>query len=330
MSIYIEELKSFEGAGVLVLGDIVLDHYLEGRVDRISPEAPVPVVTLDAGGERFAPGGAANVALNVLSLGGKPMIAGVVGEDQDGALLIDLLEQAGVDVSCVSTDPERPTTRKTRVISRGHQLIRIDRESVAPCRRDRNAPENSSITRALNRVTAVVFEDYDKGFLGDFNIPWIIRESRDRGIPVLADPKFRNFMLYREVSLVKPNLREASALLGAELDDRPIHEITDACRRIMEMLDAEAVLLTMGAGGSILSLRGAKEPLIQSTAARHVYDVSGAGDAVIAVMGVAAAAGVPALKAAVIANYAAAAVCAEPGVYAVTPEDILREARLDE
>lgn len=324
-----DELRAFEGAGVLVLGDLFLDHYLEGRVERISPEAPVPVVTLEEGGERFAPGGAANVALNVLSLGGRPVLAGLVGDDSDGEILVSLLEARGVDASCVIRDASRPTSRKTRVISRGHQLLRIDRESVAPCRRDRNSPENAPILKALRKVGSVIFEDYDKGFLGDFNIPWIIGEASELGIPVLADPKHRNFLLYREVSLVKPNLREASALLGEDLENRPVSHLTEACCRIINALSAGAVLLTLGAGGSILSVRGGAEPLVQSTAARHVYDVSGAGDAVIAVMGLAAAARVSAVRAAVMANYAAAAVCAEPGVYAVTPEDILREARLD-
>jgi len=328
--LYTSELVAFRGVRVLVLGDLVLDHYLEGRVDRISPEAPVPVVALDSAGERFAPGGAANVALNVLSLGGSPFIAGTVGDDPDGEILKGLLAGKGVDVSCVTVDPDRPTTRKTRVISRGYQLIRIDRESTLPCRREKGSPENARILAALSSVGAVIFEDYDKGFLGDFNIPWIIDESRSRGIPVLADPKFRNIMLYKGVSLVKPNIREASAMLGQQLDDATTEELQAACGMIIRALDAQAVLLTLGAGGSILSVKDEENPLVQSTAARHVFDVSGAGDAVIAVMGLAYASGVPPVRAAVMANYAAAAVCAEPGVYAVTPEDILREARLHE
>lgn len=327
---YTDDLLSFRGSRVLVLGDLVLDHYLEGRVDRISPEAPVPVVTLDGGGERFAPGGAANVALNVLSLGGSPIVAGTVGDDPDGGTLTDLLSRRGVDVSCITVDRSRPTTRKTRVISRGYQLIRIDRESTLPCRREKGSPESAALLSALRGAGAVIFEDYDKGFLGDFNIPWIIGESRQRGIPVLADPKFRNFALYRGVSLIKPNLREASAMLGRDLDDATTEELKEACGSIISALDAQAVLLTLGAGGSILSLKDGADPLVQSTAARHVFDVSGAGDAVIAVMGLAYASGVPPVRAAVMANYAAAAVCAEPGVYAVTPGDILREARLHE
>jgi len=328
--LYTDDLHAFRGARVLVLGDLVLDHYLEGRVDRISPEAPVPVVAIDTRGERFAPGGAANVALNVLSLGGSPFIAGTVGDDPDGEILTDLLARKGVDVSCVTVDRNRPTTRKTRVISRGYQLIRIDRESTLPCRREKGSPENAGILAALSSVGAVIFEDYDKGFLGDFNIPWIIEESTKRGIPVLADPKFRNIMLYRGVSLVKPNLREASTMLGRDLDDATTEELQAACGMIIRALDAGAVLLTLGAGGSILSVKGNENPLVQSTAERHVFDVSGAGDAVIAVMGLAYASGVTPVRAAVMANYAAAAVCAEPGVYAVTPEDILREARLHE
>ena len=191
-------------------------------------------------------------------------------------------------------------------------------------------PRKPGILEALKTVRAVVFEDYDKGFLGDFNIPWIIEEAGSRGVPVLADPKYRNFPLYRGVDLIKPNIREASSLLGRDLEGATPLELQDACGTILDSLGAHAVLLTLGAGGSILSIRGGAEPLVQSTAARHVFDVSGAGDAVIAVMGLAYASGVPPMRAAVMANYAAAAVCAEPGVYAVTPEDIQREARLSE
>ncbi len=327
---YTEELDGFRGARVLVLGDLVLDHYLEGRVDRISPEAPVPVVALEEGGERFAPGGAANVALNVLSLGGSPVVAGVVGDDPEGTVLLNLLREKGADVTCVAVDPSRPTTRKTRVISRGHQLIRIDRESCAPRAAGRDSVEGECIRRTIRDVGAVLFEDYDKGYLGAHNIPWIIGEAVDRKVPVLADPKYRNFTLFRGVSLIKPNLREAAAFLGRDLAEAGAEELMAACGGILEDLQARGVLLTLGSGGSILCVRGASKPLVQPTAARHVFDVSGAGDAVIAVMGLAYASGVAPERAAVMANFAAAAVCAEPGVYAVTPEDILREARRDD
>ncbi len=326
---YTGELEGFRGARVLVLGDLVLDHYLEGSVDRISPEAPVPVVTLEEGGERFAPGGAANVALNVLSLGGVPLVAGAVGDDRDGAALLNLLRERGADVSCAVVDSARPTTRKTRVISRGHQLLRLDRESCALRSKGRDTDEGERIAGAVGEVGAVIFEDYDKGYLGAHNIPWIIREALDSRVPVLVDPKYRNFALYRGVSLIKPNLREASAFLGRDLESAGPGELTEACGAILDELQAGGVLLTLGPGGSILCMRGRPEPLIQPTAARNVFDVSGAGDTVIAVMGLAYASGLAPEKAAVMANLAAAAVCAEPGVYAVTPEDILREARRD-
>jgi rfaE bifunctional protein kinase chain/domain len=321
------DLAAFEGRPVLVIGDLILDHYLEGSIERISPEAPVPVVSLRPDGERSRPGGAANVAMNVCSLGGRPCVAGLTGSDPDGRLLIDLMSSSGIDVSGVLEDSSRPTTSKTRIMARHQQVLRIDRESVLPA--------DGAVTRALCRaalelldsVEAVIFEDYDKGAIDSELISALIPECRRRRIPVAVDPKFRNFLSYSGCTVIKPNRAEASRVSGMEIATP--EDAAAAGGALLERLGATAVLVTLGEQGSVLVEAG-KKPVFQPTVARRVFDVSGAGDTVIAVMALGMASGLSFEKAAGLASYAAAAVCAEPGVYAVTPGDILKELGSDD
>jgi len=318
------DLGTLEGRGVLVIGDLILDHYLEGEVERISPEAPVPVVALKPGGERSVPGGAANVAMNVASLGGRPMIAGLTGDDADGSMLLDLLGAAGIETSAVMADRSRPTTSKTRIVSRNQQILRIDREVTDT---PDEAVGNSllvAVTGLLDRCDAVLFEDYDKGCISPGLITTVVSECRTRGIPVAVDPKFRNFLAYQGCTLVKPNRLEASRITGMEI--RVPRDAAAAARVLLGRLGATAVLVTLGEQGSVLAVEG-REPVSRPTAARRVYDVSGAGDTVIAVMALGIAASLGFERSAELANLAAAAVCAVPGVYAVKPADILREMR---
>ncbi len=316
-------LEKFAGKRVLVVGDLVLDHYLDGKVSRVSPEAPVPVVTLGGNCERSIPGGAANVALNVLSLGGKPVMAGVTGRDRDGEILIELLSGSGVNTDAVILDRGRPTTVKTRVMGRNQQLLRIDREETHVLSPEVEADLKSGVDRLLDTVSAVVLEDYDKGVLTPGIIKHIISRSLERKLFLAVDPKIRNFWSYSNCSLFKPNRHEAGFALGLNIDG--IDKAVEAARKIRRRLSAEAVLITLGSSGSVL-VHGSSEPQHLPTVARHVFDVSGAGDSVIAVMGLAGSCGMKITDAAGLANLAAAAVCREPGVYAVTPDDILREA----
>lgn len=318
-------LEMFSGKRVLVAGDLVLDHYLEGTVGRVSPEAPVPVVSLGEDYQKWIPGGAANVALNVVSLGGRPLLAGVVGGDTQGELLLDLLAGRGVDVGGVVVDGTRPTTVKTRVMARNQQLIRIDREKTGDISRDVAGVLMERIRGAVGGVHGIILEDYNKGVLTAELIGEMVLMANESGLPVSVDPKSRNFWEYRGVHLFKPNLHEAEAALGMEAAT-PEKAIL-AARTIMDRNGAGAVLITLGALGSVL-LEGSTGGAVHiPAAARHVFDVSGAGDSVIAVMGLASCCGLSLLDAAITAGLAAAAVCAEPGVYAVKPEDILREAR---
>lgn len=318
-------LESFRGKRVLVAGDLVLDHYLEGAVSRISPEAPVPVVSLGSDPERWIPGGAANVALNVLSLGGLPVLAGVVGGDPQGEKLLALLAGAGVDTAAVVVDKDRPTTVKTRIMGRNQQLIRVDRETTADLSPEMETALLRAVEGGLAGTASVVLEDYNKGVLTKEVIRGITGMASEMGIPVFVDPKSRNFWEYRGCALFKPNRHEAAAALGTPVEDT--EQAASAGVSIMDKMSAGAVLITLGSMGSVLVQRDAGSPRHIPALARHVFDVSGAGDSVIAVMGLAGAVGLGMYHAAVLANLAAAAVCAEPGVYAVSPDDIIGEAR---
>jgi rfaE bifunctional protein kinase chain/domain len=320
----VRDLASMDGRSILVVGDLILDHYLEGSIERISPEAPVPVVLLSPGGERSRPGGAANVAMNVASLGGKPFAAGLAGADPDGDVLLGLMVSSGIDVSGVARDPSRPTTTKTRIMARHQQVLRVDRESVAPVSGRAAESLRKAALSLLDSVQAVVFEDYDKGAIDRGLISALIPECRRRGIPVAVDPKFRNFLSYSGCNLLKANRDEVARISGIEAGSAPLAAFGEAGQKLREKLGADAVLVTLGEHGSVL-VRKDSPPLTFPALAKHVFDVSGAGDTVVASMALCMAAGIPLDRAAALSNAAAAAACAEPGVYAVTPGDVLRE-----
>ncbi|NOQ22881.1 MAG: D-glycero-beta-D-manno-heptose-7-phosphate kinase [Candidatus Aegiribacteria sp.] len=315
-------LDSLRGKRVLVTGDLILDHYIEGRVDRISPEAPVPIVSLERAGEKWVPGGAANVARNILSLGGIPLMAGTVGDDSEGGMLVELLEKEGINTDAVILDSSRPTTSKTRIMSGGHQLIRLDREVTEPVSEKMQNEISAQIERIIGDLDAVVLEDYNKGVLAPGLISGILSISRRENVPVAVDPKFMNFFEFRGCTLFKPNRLETSLALGMEI--KTVDDAIEAGDQLLDRLSAGSVLITLGGDGSVLC-REDSEPFYRPSAARHVFDVSGAGDTVIAVMALSIAAGLPLDDGVRISSFAAAATCSEPGVYAVSPSDIVKE-----
>ncbi len=317
-------LESFPGRRLLVVGDLMLDRYLEGTVDRISPEAPVPVVALDDSRGRTIPGGAANVAMNIRALGADVGIAGVVGDDGDGRELLEILSGAGIDCGAVLIDASRPTTSKTRITSRNHQIMRLDREVCAPLDGlSRDALRRLVLDR-LPGSDAVVFQDYDKGVIDEPLIRVVVASACALGRPVAVDPKYRNFLSYLGCTLFKPNRLETSRILGRDIPD--VGSAMHAAAELVDRLDAGAVMVTLGEQGSVTALRGGGG-FHKPTFARRIFDVSGAGDAVISVMSLCLSAGIDLETAATISNHAAAAVCARPGVHAVTPEDIREECR---
>jgi rfaE bifunctional protein kinase chain/domain len=315
-----ELLQTAASIEVAVIGDVMLDRYFWGNVARVSPEAPVPVVDVD--NETFHLGGAANVAANLLSLGVRPLLCGVIGDDTSGRLLAQLAREAGLSDDGLVVAPQRPTTVKTRVIGNNQQIVRLDRETREHVG---EAVVDSVIDVLAARTTlgAIILEDYDKGVLSPPLIARVITAAAERGIPVFVDPKHRNFWSYNGAWLVKPNRKEAEEALGRTL--RTVDDVRSAAVEILERLHADNVLITLGPAGMMLVERDGNVSTVP-TVARHVADVSGAGDTAIATLAALVAAGASVREAASIANIAAGVVVAEPGIVTVTVQQLLHAA----
>ncbi len=301
---------------VVVAGDAMLDVYFHGDVERISPEAPVPVVRVRE--RRDALGGAANVAQNVAALGAACTLVAAVGDDRGGAQLRGMLAGIGADPSALVVTG-RPTTTKTRVLARSQQVVRFDEEDDA----DLGAADAERVAGHIRAAiaggaTALVLEDYNKGVLVRPVIEAAIAAARAAGIPVVVDPKYRNFFAYRGATVFKPNRRELEAALGAAVDvDQP-----DALPATLERLGVEHLLLTLGEQGMAL-LSGDGESFRVPTAAREVYDVVGAGDTVTAYLAAMLGAGATPREAAVVANFAAGVEVGKLGAQSVYPAEVL-------
>ncbi len=313
-------LDAIRGKRVLVAGDLMMDRYLAGVVDRISPEAPVPVLRVEE--EWVRVGGAGNVAANIRSLGGECELLAVVGRDADGDELIRQMEGDGIGVSGVVRDPARPTTVKTRLISRGQQVARFDRESVAPVTGEVHEALAASARASLDRVEALALEDYDKGVLSSALRAILLEGARERGMPVVVDPKRLGFFGFHGVTVFKPNVRELSEALGEPLR----LEDSDWVQGVRERLGADTLLLTRGEEGMLLADRERGVTRFPASA-RAVFDVSGAGDTVTAVMALALAGGVSLDEAALLANDAAGIGVGKAGVATILPEELREWAR---
>lgn len=308
-------LESAPRHHVAVVGDAMLDIYLRGDVDRISPEAPVPVVRVRE--RKHALGGAANVAQNVLTLGAACAMVCAVGNDTPG----DALERMLTDVGAITDGlvrAARPTTTKTRIVARAQQLVRVDEEEDAELAgTDVNALVEA-VRTSVSSADALVLEDYNKGTLATPVIRAAIEEAQRRGIPVVVDPKFRNFFEFRGATIFKPNRRELEAAVGATLDLDGANALPAICAR----LGVEHLLLTLGERGMVL-VSGDGEVGRIPTTAREVYDVVGAGDTVTAYLAVMLAAGASAAEAAVVANFAAGVEVGKLGAQTVATDEVL-------
>jgi D-beta-D-heptose 7-phosphate kinase/D-beta-D-heptose 1-phosphate adenosyltransferase len=311
-------LKSMQGRRVLVLGDVMLDEFIWGRVARISPEAPVPVVEVTD--QSFHLGGAGNVAGNVRSLGGAAVLAGVVGQDDAGRRVRDALAAAGVDAQLAIPDGGRPTTVKTRIVAHNQQVVRADREQSDDIADVLEEELLARVREALPSCRALILSDYQKGVVTARMMKAVLALARRRGIPVLVDPKLRHFARYRKVTVVTPNQQEAEHATGIGI--RSASDLLRAGRRILDLLGCDAAIITRGEQGMSLFERG-RRPLHVPTAAREVYDVTGAGDTVIATLGLALAAGARLSEAARLANYAAGVVVGKLGTATTTPQELL-------
>ncbi|MDP2530217.1 MAG: PfkB family carbohydrate kinase [Candidatus Palauibacterales bacterium] len=304
-------------ARVLVVGDVMLDRYLTGAVDRISPEAPVPVLRVEA--EHAAPGGAANVAAGIAALGAACDLVSVVGADVDAEELTTLLgRSAGVRLDLLQ-DPERPTTVKTRVLARHQQMLRVDRESTGPLPKSVRERVKRHVLDRLEEASAVALVDYDKGVLGADWVAEILDAAGRRGVPAVVDPKLRNFFSFRGAFLFKPNGRELAAAIGAERPPRDPVELA----AVRERLGCRHLLVTLGERGMTLLAEGASTLRHIPSRAREVYDVSGAGDTVTAVLAVLLGAGADVGEAAVLANVAAGVEVSHLGAVPVRVEELL-------
>lgn len=303
---------------VLVVGDCMLDRYVTGDVERISPEAPVPVVRVAT--ERRALGGAANVAHGVRALGAECRIVSVIGEDAAGVDLRELLREAGVGDDWLRTDDSRPTTVKTRILARHQQMLRIDREEADALGDPLRAEVREAAASALEWANVLVLVDYDKGLLSAEVTGPLLRSASERGVVSIVDPKLRNFYEFSGSFLFKPNGRELAAALGSE---RPPRE-ESALRAERERLGCRHLLVTLGEEGMVLVSEGEEDLLSIPSEAREVYDVSGAGDTVTAALGATLGAGPPVAEAAVLANFAAGLEVSRLGAVPITREEILR------
>ncbi len=316
----INYINRFPSIRILVVGDIVLDHYIWGKVSRISPEAPVPVVNVTR--ENLLLGGATNVVHNIHKLGGSVSVCGVIGRDDAGSQVIQLLRAKGITTDGLIEDPGRPTTIKTRIIAHSQQVVRFDRESKDRIGKDAHRLVFNYIKeRIAQGLDGIVLSDYCKGMVTSDLVRDIVPLARKNGVIVSVDPKVSHFGMYRGVTILTPNTNEAS--IGSKIDIEDEDSLLRAGNLLLKRLKCAAVLITRGEQGMSLFEQGRKVIHIP-TVAREVFDVTGAGDTVIGALTLAMASGASMADAARIANYAAGIVVGIVGTATVMPEELKR------
>jgi D-beta-D-heptose 7-phosphate kinase/D-beta-D-heptose 1-phosphate adenosyltransferase len=311
-------VSRFPGRRLVVFGDLMLDRYLWGRVERISPEAPVPVVSIDR--ETYSLGGAANVAHNLASLGASPRLVGPIGDDASGRALRDELAGRGVDVAGLVVDRARRTTVKTRVIAHPQQVVRTDEEDLHDVAGSAARALEGGLERALDGAEGVIVSDYGKGAITAEGLSRLLARARARHLPVSVDPKETHFFSYGGAAVLTPNVHEAGRSFGRTIRDT--ETLLAAGASLRERLDAEAMLITRGAEGMSLFERGGRVTHLP-TVAREVFDVTGAGDTVVGVYALALACGAEPPLAAFLANHAAGLVIRHAGTAVTTAEELL-------
>jgi D-beta-D-heptose 7-phosphate kinase/D-beta-D-heptose 1-phosphate adenosyltransferase len=309
-------IEKMRASRIVVVGDIMIDRYLIGDTERVSPEAPVPVVTIRDRDAKL--GGAANVAANVAAVGATCHLVGVVGDDADGAAIRQELAVGLLGDQHVVTLAGRPTTSKTRIIARSQQIVRIDDEVDTLLEGAEANRLIETVREALKDADALLLEDYNKGALAPGVIKAAMELAKRRGIPVVVDPKYRQFFEYAGATVFKPNRRELESALGAAVD----LNVGRALPEVLARLKVDNLLVTLGPEGMLLVTKDGASMHIPSIA-RQIFDVSGAGDTVTAWMGTALAAGATVREAAQLANYAAGVEVGKRGVATVSPEEVL-------
>ncbi len=312
-----KRLDSFKNLKIAVFGDLMVDHYINGSVARISPEAPIPVV--DVQEEKYSLGGAANVAANISSLGAKAFMFGVCGEDMGSNHLRRCLEEQNISADYLVVSESRPTTLKSRVVASNQQVVRIDFEEKSFIDNELAQEVLGKFEQVASECSAVILEDYNKGFLSAFLIEGIIKIAKKHNLPVCVDPKFNNFASYKGVSVFKPNMSEFCALTGMTNFD----EFERKAWKMVDDLECEYLIVTRGRDGMSIFQKSRGHVVNIPTFAQNVYDVCGAGDAVISSLALAIGAGADIVEASRIANHAAGVVCGRIGVVSVNRQEII-------
>lgn len=319
-----EIFRSFNNLSVLIIGDVMIDSYLWGKVNRISPEAPVPIVSVQKKERRL--GGAANVALNIQALGATPVLCSVIGVDYEGQAFMDLLKSQKLSMKGILKSRDRITTVKTRVIGNNAQLLRVDEEQES----DIIASETQQLLTLISyiihhdKIDVILFEDYNKGLITPKLISKVVELAKSKGIPTCVDPKKKNFNSYKGVSLFKPNLKELREGVKLDISGDNINELQRAVSSYRVKQKIETVLVTLAEKGVITNSRKVKEHLPAHV--RSIADVSGAGDTVISVAALCRALECNDVLTAAIANLSGGLVCEQIGVVPVNKEQLLEEA----
>lgn len=313
-----ELFGNFKGKRIAVVGDLMLDRYYWGTVRRISPEAPVPVIEVDSESVRL--GGAANVANNIQSLGGEPILVGLIGNDHPGELLLSLLKDQNLSTHGIVVDGSRPTTIKTRVIAHSQHVVRVDNESKSDCPKHLIPPIIDSVKYHIHSLDGIILEDYNKGVITKEVIREVTAVAQKYGKIITVDPKLDNFLEFKNVTLFKPNRREVEETLGGRL--RTVEDVVCAGKKLMGLLSAQNILLTRGDEGvSLFEANGDVSHM--RNVAKHVHDVSGAGDTVISTLTLALSGGATAREASVLANCAAGVVVGSVGIVPIQPRELM-------
>ncbi|OAQ39575.1 carbohydrate kinase [Pedobacter psychrophilus] len=321
---YPELFNSFNNLNILIIGDVMMDAYLWGKVDRISPEAPVPIVSVNKKESRL--GGAANVALNIKALGAKPIICSIIGDDKEGEELLELFVESGIDANSLVKIIGRKTTVKTRVIAQNQQILRIDAETDIEI----NISESNLVLNKFklvleqHKIDAIIFQDYDKGLITPYLIDEVIKSAKAKNIPIIVDPKKRNFLSYHHVDVFKPNLKELKEGLKVDFDAKNLAELKKTVASLQDKINAKSILLTLSELG-VYAVNQNEERLTPAHI-RTIADVSGAGDTVISVVATCIAAGTDIFVAAKLGNLAGGLVCEKVGVVPIDKSLLLQEA----
>jgi rfaE bifunctional protein kinase chain/domain len=319
-----EIFKSFNNLKVLVIGDVMIDSYTWGNVSRISPEAPVPVVSITKKENRL--GGAANVALNIQALGATPILCSVIGNDSNGTLFLDLLKKQKLSTQGIIKDKQRITTVKTRIIAGNHQMLRVDEEIETDINNSTNQLLIKQIKNLIvkEKIDVIVFEDYDKGSITPSLIKEIVAFAKQKNIPTVVDPKKKNFLAYSDVTLFKPNLKELKEGLKIDFNHHNTAELDKTASLFIKKQKINTLLITLSEKG--IYTHSAKTKKIIPAHIRNISDVSGAGDTVVSVAALCLALNLNPILTATLANLAGGLVCEKVGVVPIDKKQLLGEA----